>query len=73
MLTIERETPDQPEVQDLLDQADARSASLFPTESQFGSTLADLLAQDVRFSSPARRAKLSAMVATPLSRAGGLS
>jgi len=49
MLTIERETLDHPEVQDLLDQANARSASLYPTESRFGPTLADLLAQDVRF------------------------
>lgn len=49
MLTLEREVPDQPEVEDLLDQADARSASLYPTGSRFGPTLADLLAQDVRF------------------------
>ena len=49
MLTVEQEAPDQPEVQNLLDQADARSASLYPAESRFGPTLADLLAQDVRF------------------------
>ena len=49
MLTIGRETLDQPEVQDLLDQADARSASLYPADNRFGSSLADLLAQDARF------------------------
>jgi len=49
MLVIEQETPDQPEVQRLLDQADARSASLYPAESRFGSPLERLLADDVRF------------------------
>lgn len=49
MLTIGRETPSQPEVQSLLDEADARFASLYPAESRFGSTVAGLLAQNVRF------------------------
>ncbi len=49
MLTVEQEAPDQPEVQNLFDQADARSASLYPVESRFGPTLTDLLAQDARF------------------------
>ncbi len=49
MLMIERERPDQPEVQHLFDQADARSASLYPTESRFGSPMEDLLSEAVRF------------------------
>lgn len=49
MLSITRETPDQPDVLHLLEQADARSASLYPAESRFGLDLAELLAQAVRF------------------------
>ncbi len=49
MLAIGQETPDQPDVRRLLDQADARSASLYPTESRFGLTLGELLSQGVRF------------------------
>jgi putative acetyltransferase len=47
--TIERETPDQPEVAALLALADERSASLYPAESRHGLPLAALLAQGVRF------------------------
>ena len=49
MLSITRETPDQPDVLHLLQQADARSASLYPAESRFGLDLAGLLVQSVRF------------------------
>ena len=49
MLSVTRETPDQPDVLHLLEQADARSASLYPAESRFGLDLAGLLAQAVRF------------------------
>jgi len=49
MLLTTRETPDQPDVLHLLQQADARSASLYPVESRFGLDLAGLLAQAVRF------------------------
>ncbi len=49
MLSITRETPDQPDVLHLLQQADARSASLYPVEGRFGLDLAGLLAQAVRF------------------------
>ena len=47
--SIARETPDQPEVHDLLRQADANSASLYPAESRFGSTVEALLCLNVRF------------------------
>lgn len=50
MLSITCETPDQPDVLYLLQQADARSAFLYPVESRFGLDLAGLLAQAVRFS-----------------------
>lgn len=49
MLSVTRETPDQLDVLHLLEQADARSASLYPDESRFGLDLAGLLAQAVRF------------------------
>ena len=49
MLAVLRETPDQPEVQAFLLQADERSASLYPEESRQGLTLSTLLAVDVRF------------------------
>ena len=49
LLSITRETPDQSDVLHLLNQADARSASLYPAESRFGLDLAGLLAQSVRF------------------------
>lgn len=46
---IGRETPDQPEIIDLLRQADERSASLYPAESRHGSSVSALLAAEVRF------------------------
>ena len=46
---ITRETPDQQEVHDLLRQADARPASLYPAESRFGSPVDALLRLDMRF------------------------
>lgn len=49
MLSITREAPDQPDVLHLLEQADARSASLYPAESRFGLDAAGLLTQAVRF------------------------
>ncbi len=49
MLSVMQETPDQPDVVRLLEQADARSASLYPNESRFGLDLAGLLSQAVRF------------------------
>ena len=48
-ITIEAETPDQFEVAALLHAADARSASLYPAESRYGSSIATLLSQDVNF------------------------
>lgn len=49
MIRIQRETPDQPDVVQLLAQADARSAALCPLARRFGLNLAGLLAQNVRF------------------------
>jgi len=49
MIRIQRETPDQPDVVQLLAQADARSAALYPLARRFGLNLAGLLAQNVRF------------------------
>jgi putative acetyltransferase len=49
MIRIQKETPDQPDVVELLAQADARSASLYPLESRYGLDLAGLLSQNVRF------------------------
>ncbi len=46
---VQRETPDQPEVRDLLIQADERSSALYPAESRHGLNLAALLSADVRF------------------------
>ncbi len=48
MAVIKRETLDQPDVRHLLDQADARSASLYATKSRFGSTVTDLLSQGIQ-------------------------
>ncbi|MGK9170315.1 GNAT family N-acetyltransferase [Inquilinus limosus] len=48
-LTIARETPDQPEVHALLEQADRRSAGLYPAESRHGLDVGALLALQVRF------------------------
>ena len=48
-LSITRETSDQPDVLHMLEQADARSAPLYPIKSRFGLDLAGLLAQAVRF------------------------
>ncbi|WP_026871537.1 GNAT family N-acetyltransferase [Inquilinus limosus] len=48
-LTIARETPDQAEVHALLEQADRRSAGLYPEESRHGLDVAALLAQRVHF------------------------
>jgi putative acetyltransferase len=48
-LTIAPETPDQAEVRALLEQADRRSAGLYPAESRHGLSVAALLAQRVRF------------------------
>lgn len=47
--TVERETPDQPEVLAFLAQADGRSASLYPAESRHGLAVPALLAAGVRF------------------------
>jgi len=47
-VTVKRETPDQLAVLELLAQADARSASLYPAESRHGVPVAALLAS-VRF------------------------
>jgi putative acetyltransferase len=49
MFIIKRETPDQPDVARLLELADARSSSLYPSESRHGLSLAELLTQNVRF------------------------
>lgn len=49
MLTIVRETPDRADIHRLLGQADARSAALYPAESRFGATAAELILQNVRF------------------------
>jgi hypothetical protein len=48
MIQIQRETPDQPDVVQLLAQADARAASFYPLESRHGSDLAGLLSRNVR-------------------------
>ncbi|MGF6228957.1 putative acetyltransferase [Inquilinus ginsengisoli] len=48
-LTIAPETPDQAEVRALLEQADRRSAGLYPAESRHGLSVAALLAPRVRF------------------------
>ena len=49
MPTVQRETPDQPEVLAFLARADERSASLYPAESRYGLALPALLSADVRF------------------------
>lgn len=46
---IEAETPDQPEVRDLLRLADERSAGLYPDDPRPGPVLASLMAPRVRF------------------------
>ena len=48
-MPIAAESPDQPEVSRLLDEADRRSASLYPGESRHGLDVAALLHQGVRF------------------------
>ena len=48
-VVVERESPDQRDVIAMLSQADARSASLYPAESRHGSSVADLVAANVRF------------------------
>ena len=48
-VTIAAETPDQPEVRDLLAQADRRSAGLYPGDARPGPGVATLLALRVRF------------------------
>jgi putative acetyltransferase len=47
--SIARESPDQPDIRDLLSQADQRSAGLYPGDSRPGPDVAALLARDVRF------------------------
>ena len=47
--TVMLETPQQPDVEQLLRMADRRSASLYPSESRFGASAATLLAQGVSF------------------------
>jgi len=47
--TVQRETPDQPDILAFLAQADQRSASLYPEESRHGLGVAALLAAGVRF------------------------
>lgn len=49
MTSIERETPDQPDVLRFLQKADERSASLYPAESRHGPDLTALMAPNVRF------------------------
>lgn len=49
MLSIVRESPDQPDVIHLLQLADERSSRLYPAESRHGASVAALLAQEVRF------------------------
>ena len=48
-IAIAAETPDQPDVVGLLQAADARSASLYPTESRHGASVETLLAQKASF------------------------
>ncbi|WP_218823747.1 GNAT family N-acetyltransferase [Inquilinus limosus] len=48
-VTITAESPDQPEVRDLLAQADRRSAGLYPEDARPGPDMATLLALRVRF------------------------
>jgi len=48
-LIIHRETPDQADVVELLERADARAASLYPLERRQGLDVAGLLSQKVRF------------------------
>ena len=47
--TIGLETPQQPEVERLLQAADRRSASLYPSESRFGAAAETLLAEQASF------------------------
>ena len=47
--TIALETPRQPDVERLLQAADRRSASLYPSESRFGSAAATLVRQQASF------------------------
>lgn len=49
MVSIERETPDQPDVLRFLREADERSSSLYPAESRQGPGLATLMSPNVRF------------------------
>lgn len=49
MLTMQRETPDQPDVLALLAQADERSASLYPADNRHGLTVSALLSAKARF------------------------
>lgn len=49
MLSIERETPDQPDIGRFFQKADERSSLLYPAESRHGPGLAALMAPNVRF------------------------
>ena len=49
MLSIQREIPDQPDVQAFLSRADERSASLYPEDSRHGLDIPALLALNARF------------------------
>lgn len=49
MPTVQRETPDQPDVLNFLARADERSASLYPADSRHGLDVSALLAAGVRF------------------------
>ena len=49
MLSIEQESPDQPDAARLLEQADVQSASLYPAESRHGLSVTEMLSQGVRF------------------------
>ncbi|WP_158743085.1 GNAT family N-acetyltransferase [Acidisphaera sp. L21] len=49
MIRIGPETPDQNAVRVLLDEAERRTASLYPAESQHGLTIDKLIAHSVRF------------------------
>ena len=49
MLTVRRETANQPDVLDLLAKADKRSEALYPAESRHGLSLSALVIADARF------------------------
>jgi hypothetical protein len=48
-ITVEHETPDQPDIAQFLTKADQWSVSLYPIDSQYGPPLSALLSSNVRF------------------------